>query len=82
MERVCQIEKQFTFHIISHGRKSTTYTRNMFKVLKEMTTSSDMHISQEYGKISSTTSAFQRGQGWGSTTHVLLLKKEGIEHKG
>ena len=51
----------------------------MFKVVKEMATSSDMHISQEYGKRSSTTSAFQRGQGWGSAVHVLFLKKEGIE---
>ena len=23
--------------------------------------------------------AFQRGQGWGSVVHVLLLKKEGIQ---
>ena len=36
-------------------------------------------LLQEYGKRSSTTSAFQRGQGWGSAVHVLLLKKEGIE---
>ncbi len=51
-------------------------------VVKEMETSSYMHISQEYEKISSTTRAFQRGQGWGSATHVLLLKKEGIDQKG
>ena len=82
MERVCQIDKQYTFHIISQDMESTTYTRIMFKVVKERETSSDMHISQAYGKRSSTTSAFQRGQGWGSAVHVLLLKKEGIDQKG
>ena len=54
----------------------------MFKVVKEMETSSNMHISQEYGKRSSTMSAFQRGQGWGSGVRVLLLKKGGIDQKG
>ena len=47
----------------------------MFKVVKEMETSLDMHISQDYRKISSTTSAFQRGQGWGYAVHVLILNK-------
>ena len=44
-----------------------------------METSSGMRTSQEYGKRSSTMFGFQRGQGWGSTIHVVLLKKEGIE---
>ena len=44
-----------------------------------METSSNMHISQEYGKRSSTMSTFQRGQGWRSAVHVLLLNKGGIE---
>ena len=43
-----------------------------------METSLDMHISQEYVKISSTMSTFQRGQGWGSALCVLLVNKEGI----
>ena len=33
-------------------------------------------------KISSTTFSFQRGQGWGSAVHVLILNKEGIDNKG
>ena len=82
MDRVCQIEKQYTFQIISQDKKSTTYTRIMFKVVKEMETSSNKHISQEYGKRISTMSAFQRGQGWGSAVCVLLLKKGGIDQKG
>ena len=36
MESVFQIEIQYIFHIISQDEKSTTYTKNMQKVLKEM----------------------------------------------
>ena len=36
MERVCQIEKPYTFQIISQGRKSTNCTRNLFKRPKEI----------------------------------------------
>jgi len=79
MERVCQIKKPYTFQIISHGGQSTISTRNLFKVPKEITISSDMHILQEYGKPSSTTFAFLRGQGWGFATYVLLSNKEWIE---
>ena len=82
MERVSQIEKAFTFHIISLGRKSTTCTRNLFERLKEITISSYMHILQDYGKQSSTMFVFLRGQEWGFVAYVLLLNKEGINKKG
>ena len=82
MDRVCQIEKPYTFQIISQGRKSTTCTRLLFKRLKEITISSYMHILQDYGKYSSTISVILRGQGWGFAIYVLFLNKEGINQKG
>jgi hypothetical protein len=68
--------------IISQGEKSTTYTKNMLKVLKEMVISLHMHILQEYGKNNSTMFVFLRSQGWGFAVHVLLLNQEGINQKG
>ena len=50
MEEVCQINKQYTLHILSQGGESTTYTRNMLKVLKGMEISSNMHNLHGYGK--------------------------------
>ena len=73
-----------TIHIPDNLTRQEIY--NLYKyyvqVVKEMTTSSEMHIPQEYGKRISTTLTFQRGQRWGFAIHVLLLNKEGIDRKG
>jgi hypothetical protein len=82
MESVCQIETQYIFQIISQGGKSTTCTKNMLKVLKEMVILLHMHILQEYERNNSTISIFLRIQGWGFVVHVLLLNQEEINMKG
>jgi putative lipase involved disintegration of autophagic bodies len=75
MESVCQIEKQYIFQIISQGGKSTTCTKDMLKVLKEMVILLHMHILQECGRNNSTMYVFLRSQGWGFAVHVLLLNQ-------
>jgi hypothetical protein len=82
MESVCQIKTQYIFQIISQDEKSTTYTKNMQKVLKEMVILLHIHILQGYGRNNSTMFVFLRRQGWGFVVHVLLLNKKGINVKG
>jgi hypothetical protein len=82
MESQCQIERQYIFQIISQGMKSTSYTKNMLKVLKEIIILFHMNILQEYGRDNSTMFVFLRSKGWGFVVYVLLLKKEEINLKG
>jgi hypothetical protein len=60
MESVCQIETQYIFQIISQGGKSTTCTKDMLKVLKEMVILLHMHILQEYERNNSIIFVFLR----------------------
>lgn len=82
MESVSQITTQYIFQIISQDEKSTTYTENMQKVLKEMVILSHFHILQGYGGTNSTMFVFLRRQGWGFVVHVLLLNQKEINFKG
>ena len=68
--------------VISQRMKSTSYIKNMMKVLKEIVILFHMHILQEYGRDNSTISVFLRIQGWGFAVYVLLLKQEEINLKG
>ena len=73
-----------TVHIRDNFTKQEIYNlyRGFVEGAKGNGNFTNMHILQEYGKNSSTMSTFLRGQGWGFVVHVLLLKKEGINHKG
>jgi hypothetical protein len=82
MESVCKIETQYIFQIIFQGGKSTSCTKDMLKVLKEMVMLLHMNILQEYGRNNSTMFVFLRSQGWGFVVYVLLLNQEERNLKG
>jgi hypothetical protein len=82
MESVCHIETQYIFQIVFQGGKSTTCTKDMLKVLKEMVILLHMHILQEYGRNNLTIFIFLISQGWGFVIYVLLLNQEEINLKG
>ena len=73
-----------TIHISDNFQddKSTSYTKNMQKVLRDMVSLLHINIWQRYGRKNSTISIFLRRQGWGFAVHVLLLNKKGINVKG
>jgi hypothetical protein len=82
MESVFHIEAEYIFQTISQGGKSTTCTKDMLKVLKEMVILLHMHILQQYERNNSNIYVFLRSQGWGFAVYVLLLNQEEINMKG
>jgi len=81
MESVYQIKTQYIFQIVSQDEKSTTYTENMKKVLKEMVILLHIQILQGYGRYNKTMFVFLIRQGWGFAIQVHLLNKKGINGK-
>ena len=82
MESVFHIETQYILQIISQGGKSTTCTKDMLKMLKEMIILLHRHILQEYGRNNSTMYVFLRSQERKFAVYVLLLNQEEINLKG
>ena len=72
-----------TIHILDNFTRQKIY--NLYKDYVQCGQGNGNFIKYAYFTIvrkkSSTMSAFQRGQGWGSTVHVLLLKKEEIDQR-